>query len=77
MATLAAHSFNPHIYAFLIRSRLQIRSYAAGATARPGSYQASLIPAQKSFQLALNELAAIEMPNDVGLLPGRHIGSKI
>lgn len=71
MATLASYLFNPYIYAYLIRSKLQIRSYANAARHRALQAPASRMPPQKSLQLTMKQQAAMEIPNDVGLLPGR------
>ena len=71
MSTLSFQSFILQAYPFLSRSRIQLRSYAATTTGRSHSYP-TRSQAQKSLQLTIKELMVGDMPNDVGLLPGRY-----
>ena len=73
MSTLTYQLFSPQTYAFLIRSRLQLRNYAAGIGTRSRSLPTPRMQPQKSFQLSLKELAGAEILDDVGILPGRCI----
>lgn len=73
--TFSSKSMILRAYPFLIRSRLQVRNYAAGSAGRSRSYPTRTQPL-KSIKLTLNELAQADMPNDVGLFPGRYIESQ-
>lgn len=72
---MAAHTsqlLSQCAFAFLIRSRLQVRNYATSRFTRSHARSDTRTQPQKSFQLSLKELAGAEMPNDVGILPGRY-----
>jgi hypothetical protein len=73
MASLPTRSLFPKAYSFTIRSKLQARNYAA--VAGGGMSRASSMPMHKSLRLSLKEQAGVEMPNDVGLLPGMYFPS--
>ena len=69
MALLSSPSIIPRFYTLLNRWRLQVRSYAAGTARIVPTFRA---PPQKSLQLSLKELSAADMPNDIGIIPGRN-----
>lgn len=74
MSTLRSQLLIVQANPFLSRSRIQLRNYAA-TTGRSHSYPTRSQP-QKSLQLAFKELMGGDMPNDVGLLPGRYSESQ-
>lgn len=65
---LSYRSLIPQAYASVIRSRQQLRNYAAGTAGRSINYALVRMQPEKSVQVALKELA--DLPHDVGIIPG-------